>query len=102
MPSVTRDPRCLEKRKIPNVSEFDGVVRFCKTIPTVKFISSSEIYKIFGFLIEITILQFFRKIEFSLVLHIQPKQFLCQLHLLHILAHNKISHTSSYIRDPKQ
>ena len=35
--------RCLEKREIPTVSEFDVVARFRETIPTVKSISSFEI-----------------------------------------------------------
>ena len=35
-------PRCLEKREIPTVSEFDVVARF-ETIPTVKSVSLSEI-----------------------------------------------------------
>ena len=44
------------------------VVRFRETILTVKLILSSEIYKKFRILIEITILSFFRKLEFSRVL----------------------------------
>ena len=57
--------------QIPTVSEFnefDMVARFCETIPTVKSVSSSEIYKNSGFLTEITILPFFKKLEFPRVL----------------------------------
>ena len=42
--------------------KFDMVARFRETIPTVKSISSSEIYKNSRFLTEITILPFFDKI----------------------------------------
>ena len=48
-----------------NSTKFDMVTRFRETIPTVKSVSSSEIYKNFGFFIEITILPFFRKSGFS-------------------------------------
>ena len=44
--------------------KFDWVTRFRKTIPTVESVSSSEIYKNFIFLIEITILPFLRKLNF--------------------------------------
>ena len=36
-------PRCLEKREISTVLEFDVVARFRETIPTVKFVPSSKI-----------------------------------------------------------
>ena len=61
VPSVTRDSWCFEKREIPTVSEFDGVARFHETIPTVKSVSSYEIYKNFGFSIKITVLLLLRK-----------------------------------------
>ena len=51
-----------------NSTKFDVVARFRETIPTVKSVSSSEIYKNSIFLTEITILHFFRKLEFSQVL----------------------------------
>ena len=60
-------------RLSPNSTKFDVVARFHETIPTVKSVSSSEIQRInFGFLIEITILPFFHKLEISRVLHILP------------------------------
>ena len=37
------DTRCLEKREILTVSEFDVVARFPETIPAVKSILLSEI-----------------------------------------------------------
>ena len=46
------------------------IARFRETISTVKSVSPSEIYKNSGFSIEITILPFFRKLEFSRVLHV--------------------------------
>ena len=46
-----------------NLTKFDGVSRFRETIPTVKSVLSSEIYKNSIFSIEITVLSFFRKIE---------------------------------------
>ena len=52
-----------------NSTKFYEVARFCEMIPTVKYVSSSEIYKIFNFFTEITVLPFFIKIEFSRVLH---------------------------------
>ena len=46
-------------------TKFDVLARFCETIPTVKSVSSSEIWRLnFGFLIEITISHFFQKLEF--------------------------------------
>ena len=51
-----------------NSTKVDVVARFCEKIPTVKFVLLSEIKKIFGFLTEISILSFFRKLEFSGVL----------------------------------
>ena len=56
-----------------NSTKFDAVTRFRETIPTVKSISSSEIYKNSGFLAEITILPFFRKLKFSWVLHLKSE-----------------------------
>ena len=51
--------------QIPTISEFDVLARFRDTIPTVKSVSSSEIQRInFGFLTEITILPFLRKLDF--------------------------------------
>ena len=48
-----------------NSTKFDVLARFRETIPTVKFVSSSEIQRInFGFLTEITILPFLRKLDF--------------------------------------
>ena len=45
--------------------KFDVLARFRETIPTIKSVSSSEIQIInFGFLIEITILPFLRKLDF--------------------------------------
>ena len=40
------------------------VAIFRKTIPTVKFVSSSDIYKNFEFLTKITILPFIGKLDF--------------------------------------
>ena len=51
--------------QIPTVSKFDVLARFHETIPTVKSVSSSEIQRInFGFLTEITIFPFLRKLDF--------------------------------------
>ena len=47
-----------------NSTKFDVVIRYRETIPTVKSVSSSEIYKNFGFLIEITVLPFFENSNF--------------------------------------
>ena len=44
--------------------KFDWVTRFRDTIPTVNSISSSDIWKNSRFSNEITVLPFFRKIEF--------------------------------------
>ena len=44
--------------------KFDWVTRFRETIPTVKSVSSSEIWKNLRFSTEITVLPFLRKIEF--------------------------------------
>ena len=41
-----------------NSMKFDGVTRFRETIPTVKSVSSSEIYENSGFSTEITVLPF--------------------------------------------
>ena len=51
--------------QISTVSKFDVVARFYEMIPTVKSVFSSEIHRInFGFLTEITILPFLRKLDF--------------------------------------
>ena len=55
-----------------NLTKFDAVTRLHENIPTVKSVSSSEIYKNFRFLAEITILPYFRKLKFSRVLHSSP------------------------------
>ena len=52
-----------------NLINFDRVTRFCEMIPMMKSVSSSKIHKNSGFSNEITILPFFKKIKFSLVLH---------------------------------
>ena len=44
-----------------NSTKLDGVTRFCETIPNVKSVLSSEIYKISRFSTEIIVLSFFRK-----------------------------------------
>ena len=45
--------------------KFDVLARFRETIPTVKSVSLSEIQRInFGFLTEITILHFLKKLDF--------------------------------------
>ena len=70
---VLRHPKLDASKNVQilTVSEFDVVARFLETIPTVKSVLSSEIYRInFGFLTEITILPFFQKLEISRVLHI--------------------------------
>ena len=54
-----------------NSTKFNVVARFRETIPTVKSVSSSEIYKNFEFFTEITVLLFFRKLEFSRILQFQ-------------------------------
>ena len=60
-----------------NSTKFNVLARFRKTILMVKSVLSSEIQRInFGFLIEITILPFLRKIGFSRVLHIYCRLFL--------------------------
>ena len=70
MPYVTH-PICLEKCEIYAISEFNVIARFRKTISTMKFVSSFEIYKISRFFTEITVLPFLIKIEFSQVLQSQ-------------------------------
>ena len=45
MSSVPHYSRCLEKREILTVSEFDLIARFHETIPMVNPVSSSEIKK---------------------------------------------------------
>ena len=67
-----------------NATKFDVVSRFCETISMVKFVSSSEIYKNFGFLTRITVLPFLRKIEFSRVLHSSPLKRISSRNSTHI------------------
>ena len=50
--------------------KFNVVARFRETIPTVKSVSSSEIYKNSGFSTEITVLSFLRKSGFFGVSHV--------------------------------
>ena len=65
------DTRCLEKREIPIVSEFDEIRRGSYILPDdsndeVRFvIRDLEKFRIFT---KITVLPFFRKFEFSQVL----------------------------------
>ena len=55
----------LKNVKFPIISEFNVVARFRETITTVKSVLSSEIQRIkFGFLTEITIFPFLRKLDF--------------------------------------
>ena len=58
-------PSASKNVQIPTVSEFDVVARFRKTIPTVKSVSSSEIYKKIQIFTEITNFPFFEKIRFA-------------------------------------
>ena len=58
----------MKFRLSQNLTKFDAVTRLHENIPTVKSVSSSEIYKNSRFLAEITILHFFRKLKFSRVL----------------------------------
>ena len=57
-----------------NLTKFNAVTRLHENIPTVKSVSSSEIYKNTRFFAEITILPFFRKCKifsgFTVVLHV--------------------------------
>ena len=78
-----------------NLTKFDAVTRFRETIPTVKSVSLSEIYKNSGFLAEITILPFFRKLKFSRVLHI-PKRYFFSLVIILFLYHLSIFATKRY------
>ena len=70
------DTRCLEKREISTVSESDEIRRGSKIL---RDDSNGEVCFIirdlekFRILAEITILPFFRKLEFSRVLHVVLK-----------------------------
>ena len=88
---VLRHPNCdasknMSTSTISDWTKFDVLVRFHETIPTVKFVSSSEIQRInFGFfnrnykfVTEITILPFFQKLEF-LVSYTMCAGFACWL-----------------------
>ena len=57
-----------------NLTKFDAVTRLHENIPTVKSVSSFEIYKNSRLLAEITILPYFRKLKFSRVLHGQSSE----------------------------
>ena len=59
------------------------VARFRETIPTVKSVSSSEIYKIFWIFTEITIFPFFRKLEFFWVLQLRDEFESTRSHSIH-------------------
>ena len=54
----------VKSRLSRNSMKFNVVARFRKTVPTVKSVSSSEIYKIFEFSTKITFFLFFRNLDF--------------------------------------
>ena len=64
-PKRDASKKTCQLRLSRNSTKFDVLARFRETIPTIKNVSSYEIYRInFGFLIEIMILPFFQKLEF--------------------------------------
>ena len=95
-----------------NLTKFDVVTRLHENIPTVKSISSSEIYKNSRFLAEMTILPFFRKLKFSWVLHSSPlkriasrnstqlQQITCVCHGSHVICCNCVSDFSTGLLHP--
>ena len=75
-PPTSRVSKNMKSQLSRNLTKFDWVATFCKTIQTVKSVSSFEIYKITSFSIcysdKITVLPILTKIKFlafSQVLH---------------------------------
>ena len=71
------DTQCLEKREIPTVSEFDENRRgswISRDDSNIKVRFVIRDLEKFWILTEITVLPFFRKLEFSQVLHLNLAQ----------------------------
>ena len=71
-----------------NPTKFDGVTRFHETNSTVKSVSSSEIYKIFGFNRNYCFTIFQKKLNFFQVLHSSPFNKISFPKFTHTSTHN--------------
>ena len=84
----------VKSRPPRNPTKFDMVAKFRETILTEKFVSSSEIYKHFGFSAKITILPFIQNHVFSGVSqNDQAKNLIDNVRELGYVGYQAIPHT---------
>ena len=84
-----------KSRMSRNSMKFDGVARFFETIPTVKSVSSSEIYENSEFSTGITVLPFLRKLNF-LGFYILPPLKEFRPEMPHVVAHTNTFICNNY------
>ena len=85
-----------------NPMKFDGVTRFRKTNSTVKSVSSSEIYKIFGFQPKLPFYPFSEKLNFSRVFYSSSLNRILSPKFTHTGTHKHNTSPVEHIRTQKQ